>query len=77
MNFTETESIRKFYDGAEVFITGGSGYIGKVLVEKLLRSCSRIKTIYLLMRPKRDVTAQERIQMLTSSMVRKISVAVR
>lgn len=70
MSLTEVDSIRKFYDGAEIFITGGSGFIGKVLVEKLLRSCPRIKTIYLLMRPKKGMTTEERIQKMTSSIVR-------
>lgn len=70
MSLAEVDSIRKFYDGAEIFITGGSGFIGKVLVEKLLRSCPRIKTIYLLMRPKKGETSEERIQKMTSSMAR-------
>lgn len=65
-----TESIRKFYDGADVFITGGSGFVGKVLIEKLLRSCPNIKTIYLLMRPKRGLSALDRIHELSNNLVR-------
>lgn len=70
MSSSEVESIKKFYEGSEIFITGGSGYIGKVLIEKLLRSCTRIKAIYLLMRPKKNKTAGQRIQELSDSMVR-------
>lgn len=41
--------VHDFYDNAAVLITGGTGFIGKVLVEKLLRSFS-IRKIYLLIR---------------------------
>lgn len=69
MSFNELESIRRFYEGADVFITGASGFIGEVLVEKLLRSCPRIGTIYTLMRPKKKLTMTERIQEMTSKLV--------
>lgn len=68
----EENSIKKFYDGAEIFITGGSGFVGKALVEKLLRTCSGIKTIYLLMRLKKDASGQQRIQQLTNNLVNKL-----
>lgn len=69
----ETDSIKAFYDGGDVFITGGSGFIGKVLIEKLLRSCPGINAIYLLMRPKKNLTACQRIQQLTNN---KVSVMI-
>ena len=70
MNLSESESIKKFYDGAEMFITGGSGFIGKTLIEKLLRSCPGIRTIYVLMRPKKNKTLEDRINDMTDSMVK-------
>lgn len=69
MSLTKTESIKHFYEGSEVFITGASGFIGKALIEKLLRSCSRIKTIYMLMREKKGKTFAQRIQDITDSLV--------
>lgn len=63
-------SIKKFYDGAEIFITGGSGFVGRVLVEKLLRSCEGISKIYLLMRSKKGIEAKKRIEKLTDCMVK-------
>ncbi|XP_034234856.1 putative fatty acyl-CoA reductase CG5065 [Thrips palmi] len=52
--------VSQWYQDRSVFVTGGTGFMGKVLVEKLLRSCPGIKNIYLLMRPKRgqDISAR-------------------
>lgn len=47
-------SIPEFYNGRSVFITGASGFMGKVLVEKLLRSCPGISRLYVLLRPSRS-----------------------
>lgn len=33
----EEDRIAKVFSGRKIFITGGSGFIGKVLIEKLLR----------------------------------------
>lgn len=41
----------------------------QVLVEKLLRSCSDLKTIYLLLRPKDGQDAKERLQKLLEAKV--------
>ncbi|ERL90797.1 hypothetical protein D910_08143 [Dendroctonus ponderosae] len=40
--------IPQYFGGKNVFITGGSGFIGKVLIEKLLRSCPDVARIFLL-----------------------------
>jgi alcohol-forming fatty acyl-CoA reductase len=53
--------IVNFYKDKTIFITGGSGFMGKVLVEKLLYSCSDLKQIMILMRPKRGKTGAERV----------------
>jgi fatty acyl-CoA reductase len=48
--------------------------MGKVLVEKLLRSCPGIKNIYLLMRPKRGQNVQQRLQeLLNAPLFEKLS----
>ncbi|XP_043467002.1 fatty acyl-CoA reductase 1-like isoform X4 [Leptopilina heterotoma] len=52
--------IQEFFEGQHFFITGGTGFIGKVLVEKLLRSLPKIGKVYLLMRPKKGKDIHER-----------------
>jgi alcohol-forming fatty acyl-CoA reductase len=54
-------SIRNFYSGKTIFITGGSGFMGKVLIEKLLYSCSDLNQIFVLIREKRGKSGFERV----------------
>lgn len=58
---SEYEGVADFFSGRSVFVTGGTGFMGKVLVEKLLRSCPGVKNIYLLMRPKRGQDINTRL----------------
>ncbi|XP_045458029.1 fatty acyl-CoA reductase wat-like [Melitaea cinxia] len=53
--------IQKFYKDQCVFVTGGTGFLGKVLIEKLLRSCGDLDTIYVLVRPKKGKDPMTRI----------------
>lgn len=43
---------------------GGTGFLGKILIEKLLRSCPNVSTIYLLVRPKKEKNIENRMQEL-------------
>ncbi|XP_047542389.1 fatty acyl-CoA reductase wat-like [Vanessa atalanta] len=52
--------VQKFYDDAVVFVTGGSGFIGKQLIEKLMRSAN-IRKMYMLVRPKKGKSVVERV----------------
>lgn len=62
-------SVSEFYNGKTIFITGGTGFMGKVLLEKLLRACPGVFKIYLLIRPKKGQHVQERLQQLLCSPV--------
>ncbi|XP_012256162.2 putative fatty acyl-CoA reductase CG5065 [Athalia rosae] len=61
-----TKSIPMFYAGRSIFITGGTGFMGKVLIEKLLRSCPDIEEIFLLMRAKKGTSIDERLSQILS-----------
>ncbi|KDR07123.1 fatty acyl-CoA reductase wat-like [Zootermopsis nevadensis] len=54
-------TIQEFYRGASVLITGETGFMGKVLVEKLLRSCPHLSSVYLLVRSKKGKDAESRL----------------
>lgn len=54
------QSINGFYRDACILVTGGTGFLGKVLLEKLLRSCESIRCIYVLLRSKRGLNSDER-----------------
>jgi alcohol-forming fatty acyl-CoA reductase len=57
-----SEGIQEFFKDKTLFITGGAGFMGKVLLEKLLYSCSDLKEIIILVRPKRGKTGEQRVQ---------------
>ena len=61
--------IKEFYAGKDVLVTGATGFMGKVLVEKLLRSIADIGNVYILVRQKRGKTSKERLDDLLSSRV--------
>ena len=53
-----------------IFITGGAGFIGKQTIEKLLRSCPSVDSVYVLLRTKKQKTVDERLREMLSSPVR-------
>ena len=59
--------VSDFYAGRSIFVTGASGFLGKVLIEKLLHDCPKIKNIYILLRTKGNTLAQTRLKQLLES----------
>ncbi|XP_063224745.1 putative fatty acyl-CoA reductase CG5065 [Bacillus rossius redtenbacheri] len=56
----EEHPVSQFFSGACVLVTGATGFVGKALVEKLLRCCPGLAAVYLLVRPKRGVDVAAR-----------------
>lgn len=53
--------VEHMFRGRSILITGASGFIGRVLVEKILRSYPNVKNIYLLLRTKKNFPPKERL----------------
>jgi thioester reductase-like protein len=46
--------IKGFYKGKTIFLTGTTGFVGKVVLEKFLRSLGDFKKLYLMVRSKKN-----------------------
>jgi len=62
--------IQSYYKDKTIFITGASGFMGKVLLEKLLYCCSEIDKIYILIRDKKGHSSDTRLNDIFDSPVR-------
>ncbi|XP_075233619.1 fatty acyl-CoA reductase wat-like isoform X2 [Lycorma delicatula] len=60
-NLSETP-IQQFYSGEIILITGGTGFVGKVIIEKIMRSCPNFKKLHLIVRPKKNKDVKERVK---------------
>ncbi|CAH1397946.1 unnamed protein product [Nezara viridula] len=62
----DTSEICEFYRGKHVLLTGGTGMLGKLVIEKLLRVC-KPAMIYLIIRTKKFKDPHRRLKDLTES----------
>lgn len=56
------DRISKIFSGKNILVTGGTGFIGKVFVEKIVRMCPEVQCLYLLVRAKRGKDPQTRLK---------------
>lgn len=63
----EDTPMKTYFRDKNVFITGGTGFLGLLYVEKLLRT--NVKCIYLLTRAKKGKSPQERLKNMFSGVV--------
>ena len=61
-------NVREYYKGKNILLSGSTGFIGKVILEKLLRSCPELGCVYVMIRPKTGMDLMERLknEILTS-----------
>jgi len=62
-------SVAGFFNDKDILLTGASGFLGKVIVHRLLSCCPKIGSIYLLLRAKRNVEPQKRLADLLSASI--------
>ncbi len=62
------------FAGAEILLTGGNGFLGKVILGMLLDRYPQVGRVHVLLRPRRERTARERFQqeMLESPALREL-----
>lgn len=53
--------VEEFYKDSSILVSGPTGFLGSVLVEKLLRSFD-VKIIFMLIRVKNNETVKERLE---------------
>jgi alcohol-forming fatty acyl-CoA reductase len=54
--------LREAYSDKKILLTGGTGFLGTALVEKILRSLPDLGRLYLIVRPSRGKSASERFE---------------
>jgi alcohol-forming fatty acyl-CoA reductase len=54
--------IKEYYTGKNIFLSGCTGFLGKVVLEKLFRSCPNLNKVYVMVRPKRNVDIMDRVK---------------
>lgn len=60
--------MQQFYQNKAIFLTGGTGFLGKVILEKLLRTC-QVDTLYILVRSKKGKDIMTRIEDIVTDVV--------
>ena len=55
-------NIKGFFKDKTIFLTGTTGFVGKVVLEKFMRSLPEFKRIYVMVRPKKSIQIQERLE---------------
>ena len=48
--FKGTLKVKEFYEGQNILITGCTGFLAKVILEKILRTCPDVGKIYIMVR---------------------------
>lgn len=56
----EYKCVRSSYAGKQVFITGGTGFLGKMVIFRLLQTCPDVARIFVLIRPTKGKSFEER-----------------
>lgn len=65
--------IRRFYAGKQILLTGCTGYLGTIIFEKILRTCTEISKIYVMVREKKNMGVKDRLEKYFADNVSKVT----
>ena len=54
--------IKEFYTGKTIFLTGATGFVGKVVLEKIIRSLGNYKKLFVMVRAKKNMSVRDRFE---------------
>ena len=54
--------VTQFYANKTILITGCTGFLAKIILEKIIRTCTDFKRIYVMIRSKKGVSLHARLQ---------------
>lgn len=63
------DDIKSFYKNKNVFVTGATGYLGKVLIEKLLRDCADMGKMFIMLRASSENDAKTKFDKFKKSAI--------
>lgn len=69
MDDVEPDRVAETFAGRRILITGGTGFLGKTLIEKILRCLPETAQIYMLIRTKKNKTPKQRLEEIFNSAV--------
>ncbi|XP_014611210.1 PREDICTED: fatty acyl-CoA reductase 1-like [Polistes canadensis] len=69
--YIQRGEIATFYSRKEILVTGGLGFLEKLIMAKLLRCCPEITTIYLLIRAKKQQDPQTRFKEFFNDVIKE------
>lgn len=65
--------IQRFYAGKQILLTGCTGYLGTIILEKILRTCTEINKIYVMIREKKNMEVKERLEKCFANNVSRVT----
>jgi len=63
------QTVKNFYKNKNIFLTGGSGFVGVAFIEKVLRSMPDIGNIFVLLRSRKGKSIDERLEIIKNNSV--------
>lgn len=67
------QTVKSFYKNKNIFLTGGSGFVGLSYIEKVLRSMPDVGNIYVILRPRKGQGILDRLETMKNNSVKSYS----